>query len=115
MTQEVYSGFKVLRKYGRERISAMIDGKRVYYPFYRWVQPPDYCGPLAVFDDLALACKFMREQAIHPLSVFHCFFTKSSFNFLWRPKETPKQSITRHSLPKGTALADAVYVTEEIK
>ena len=112
-------GFKVVSVFKGEYYSAMhpvAKKYQIYKPTYRNVVN----GPLAVFKNKLDATKFIislyRPTYLEPgclnLKLFKCYYFPSKDKDLWFNEDIV---ILHKDLPKGTALADIVIITKEIK
>jgi len=98
-------GYKVTH-FGRSSVASECD--RVQYGRF-WAQPSAGCGPLFVFDNLESARRFtFEDEEIHS-----CWYMPSTapINSGWS-RYGSKMPLSR--APKGTVLADAVYLIEEV-
>jgi hypothetical protein len=118
----IKEGYKVLR------INFPLEGLRSYfinctkgsvvYKLGEWVKPNENCGPLAVFNNLESAKKFIGAIIItfrHVL-IYKCKYVPSKRKNLWVLYGNSVRTVRGPVFfPKGTVLANKVMITEEIK
>lgn len=107
-------GFKVVSVFMNEYCSAMYPAAKKYQT-YKPVHRDIGDGPLAVFKDRGTAVKFINLYICKlpdRFKLFKCYYFPSKDKDLWLYKDI----VTLHKdLPKGTALADIVIITKEIR
>lgn len=98
-------------------------GQVVEYKLNKISKRPDFCGPLAVFDDANKARNFVEPSRGH--KIFCCSILQSKDSALWCfdkyviDRHTFKFSRDRRTLPTcylpaGTVLADEVTLLKEV-
>lgn len=122
-------GYKIVREMGDGQLTSCLthsmSAKSTIYEQNKWVYRQTCTkgayGPLAVFTDLGAAHSFIYWAGLAGRRVFCCKYKPSRAKHLWLYVEDSKggQRIARSldilRLPHGTALADAVMITEEAK
>lgn len=82
----------------------------VEYSFNEWIQPHNSCGPLCEFEYYEDAIEFIRQYGYgidHKIS--ECWYMPSNQKTIWNINgEAPSD------LPRGTVLADVVYLISEV-
>ena len=111
MSKKLKSGFKILIRFGRESMFISTASGGVKYNKKKITRPKEECGPLAVFDTLNEAEKFIKGFS-PPRGEGSYIVVKCSY----RPSETKcvfiKGGSIRTFLPTGTRLADTVTCSE---
>ena len=110
-------GFKICRIDHKGRlVSCFNDGRDIIYKKNKWTKRPEDCGPLAVFDTLDHALKFL-EFVHHIFSpdrvIFECKYKPSKDNLLWFTSWFTNSKIIKITkVPEGTIFADEVKITK---
>lgn len=114
-------GYKVVR-HGRDGVYRSAMGVRavVEYQVDKETRPKEGNGPLAVFDNLEDAQKFVSFYKPDGVSsIFKCEYELSDEKELWYmiysgTKATKMTAPGSFQLPRGTVLADTVIITEKV-
>jgi len=106
MSSAMKIGYKVTTHHGRSPFAFYREA--VEYGRF-WAQPSAGCGPLFVFDSLENAAAF----ALLSMEIHRCWYTPSTapIDCGWDSDGLPMPLVCA---PKGTVLADAVYLIEEV-
>jgi len=107
MPIKIEHGFKICRIECNEFLSGFIAGESVVYKKKKWTTRPHKCGPLAVFDTLEHAKKFLTGQFRGNRVIFKCKYKPSKILFLYTPFSR------KIDVPLGTKFADKVKITKK--
>jgi len=105
------TGYKLLRCFSEGKyISAYPLGKTTTYLENEWVERPEDCGPLAVFDTYENALDFGDD--IRPYAILECKYKESHDNRLWFHRSWSRYV---SDLPQGTKFADKLILIKKIR